>query len=64
MPTYQFKCTPPNERSVVITLHAASLEEAAQRAEKMWMHQQHRPILLVVIADEPATPLVTFGGLA
>ncbi len=54
---YEFKCTPPNEGSKIVRLEAASLGEAVQRAEKLWMHQAHRPILLCTIDTKPQVVL-------
>jgi hypothetical protein len=50
---YEIKCTPPNERSRVVTLEAHSIEEALARASRLWMHQAHPPMLLAIIDTEP-----------
>ena len=59
--TYEIFCTPPNERSRVVRLKAATLEEALQRAEALWCMQAHRPRLLAIVDEEPQVPLVRFG---
>lgn len=50
---YEFKCTPPNERSTLVRIEAATLQEALQRAEKLWCRQMHQPILLGLIDTNP-----------
>jgi hypothetical protein len=55
--TYEFKITPPNERSRVVRIEAATLEQAVQSAERLWCRQMHPPILLCVVSHEPQQAL-------
>ncbi len=48
MQTYRFNCVPPNERSRVVEITAATQVEATQRANALWCHQTRPPYLLSV----------------
>ena len=61
MSVYEIRCLPPNEPYRVVRIRAATLEEALQRAERLWMRQCQRPQLLAIVDEEPQVPLVRFG---
>ena len=58
MKVYEFKCLPPNEPYRIVALQAATLEEACQRAERLWMRQTVPPQLLAIVDTEPQACLV------
>lgn len=59
---YEIQCLPPNEGYRVVRLEAATIEEALERASRIWMHQTRPPRLLGTISVEPQAYLAGYAS--
>lgn len=64
MPLYEILCHPPNLPQQVVRLEAATLEEAMQRADRLWLQQRPSPQLLAIIDQEAQQPIALLYGVS
>ena len=61
---YEIQCTPCSDRAQVVRIEAASIEEAMQRASRLWVHQVRPPRLLTIIDMSAQVPFAFMYGNA